>query len=135
MERVIAVSGYFDPIHVGHIELLKLSKALGGKLVVILNNDAQCTQKKGKPFMKQEERAEILRAIRYVDEVFIAIDEDRSVCASLRQLHPDVFANGGDRFNDEVPEVQVCKELGIEIIDQLGKKIQSSSALTGLVQK
>ena len=134
-ERVIVVSGYFDPIHVGHVEYLKLSKGLGGKLVVILNNDFQCELKKGKPFMKQEERAEILRAIKYVDEVFVSIDRDKSVCESLRAVKPDVFAKGGDRFSYEVPEKKVCDELGIEMVDSLGKKIQSSSELTGLKEK
>lgn len=132
MEKIIAVSGYFDPIHVGHIEYLKLAKEIGGKLVVILNNDSQCVLKKGKPFMNQDERAEILKAIKYVDEVFISIDKDKSVCESLRAIKPDIFAKGGDRFSYEIPEAKVCDELGIKIVDNLGEKIQSSSNLTGL---
>jgi len=131
-EKIIVVSGYFDPIHIGHVEYLKLAKQLGGKLVVILNNDYQCVLKKGKPFMREVERAEILRAIKYVDEVFISIDKDESVCESIRAISPDIFAKGGDRFSYEVPEAKVCRELGIEIIDSLGKKLQSSSSLTGL---
>ncbi len=131
-EKIIAVSGYFDPIHVGHIEYLKLAKQLGGKLIVILNNDYQCILKKGKPFMKQEERSEILRAIKYVDEVFISIDKDESVCESLKAVKPNIFAKGGDRFSYEIPEAKICKDLEIKIVDRLGKKIQSSSNLTGV---
>lgn len=127
--KTVAVSGYFDPLHVGHIELFKLARALGDKLVVILNNDRQAEAKKGKYFMPAEERKKILEELRCVDEVFVSIDEDRSVCESLRAVSPDIFANGGDRFNYEVPEAQVCRELGIEIVDGLGKKIQSSSEL------
>lgn len=131
-EKIIAVSGYFDPIHVGHLEYLKLAKQLGGKLVVILNSDLQCRLKKGRSFMDQTERAEILKAIKYVDEVFLAIDKDTSVCESLKALRPDIFAKGGDRFSYEVPEAKICSELGITIVDGLGKKIQSSSLLTGI---
>ena len=131
-EKTIAVSGYFDPVHIGHIEYLRLAKALGGKLIVILNNDEQCILKKGRPFMRQEERAEILRAIRYVDEVFISVDKDMSVCESLKAIKPDIFAKGGDRFNHEIPEAAICRELSIQVVDSLGEKIQSSSSLTGL---
>jgi cytidyltransferase-like protein len=134
-EKIIAVSGYFDPIHIGHLEYLKLAKQLGGKLIVILNSDFQCVLKKGRSFMNQEERTEVLKAIKYVDEVFLSIDKDMSVCKSLRVIKPDIFAKGGDRFSHEVPEAKVCEELGIVIVDGLGKKIQSSSKLTGLKEK
>jgi cytidyltransferase-like protein len=127
--RVIAVSGYFDPLHIGHIELFKLAKALGDKLVVIVNNNKQTEMKKGKYFMPVEERGRIIQELSCVDEVFISVDEDRTVCNSLREVKPHVFANGGDRHNDEIPEAVVCRELGIEIIDGLGNKIQSSSEL------
>ena len=82
--------------------------------------------------MELEERKTILESIKYVDEVFISIDEDLSVCKSLQAIKPDIFAKGGDRFSGEIPETQICKELGIKIINGLGKKIQSSSSLTGL---
>ncbi len=134
-EKTIVASGYFDPIHSGHIEYLKLAKELGGKLVVILNNDDQCILKKGKPFIKQDERAIILKAIRYVDEVFISIDKDKTVCKSLKAIKPDIFAKGGDRFSYEIPEAKICEDLGIKIVDRLGKKIQSSSKLTNLKEK
>ncbi len=124
---IVAVSGYFDPIHVGHIEYFKLAKALGDKLIVILNNDEQAKLKKGNPFMPMEERKKILEAIKYVDEVFVSIDNDKSVCKSLRAVKPHIFAKGGDRFSHEIPEAGVCKELSIQIVDGLGEKIQSSS--------
>jgi cytidyltransferase-like protein len=131
--KIVAVSGYFDPLHVGHIDLFELAQKLGDKLVVIVNNNKQTEMKKGKYFMPVEERKKILEALKCVDEVFVSIDEDRSVCKSIEKVHElfgvNVFVNGGDRFNYEVPEAEVCKKLGIEIIDGLGKKIQSSSEL------
>jgi|TARA_B110000444_G_scaffold26621_1_gene22008 cytidyltransferase-like protein len=134
MKRV-AVSGYFDPIHIGHLEYLKLAKKLGGKLVVIVNNNHQCVLKKGKPFMDEDDRVKIVRSLKMVDEVFLSIDYDKTVCASLESLKPDVFANGGDRSTKEVPESSICKKYNIEMIDGLGDKIRSSSDLTGLKQK
>jgi D-beta-D-heptose 7-phosphate kinase/D-beta-D-heptose 1-phosphate adenosyltransferase len=134
MKRV-AVSGYFDPIHVGHLEYLKLAKSLGDKLVVIVNNNDQCVMKKGKPFMDQVDRVEIIKCLKMVDEVFLSVDKDRTVCASLEILKPDIFANGGDRSVGEVPESSVCKKYNIQMIDGLGDKIRSSSKLTGLKQK
>ena len=134
MKRV-AVSGYFDPIHVGHLEYLKLAKSLGDKLVVIVNNNDQCVMKKGKPFMDQVDRVEIVKCLKMVDEVFLSVDKDRTVCASLEILKPDIFANGGDRSVGEVPESSVCKKYNIQMIDGLGNKIRSSSELTGLKQK
>jgi len=125
----VAISGYFDPLHKGHIELIKLASKLGDKLVVIINNDKQTSAKKGKPFMSQEERKIIIESLKGVDEAFISIDEDKSVCKSLETINPDIFANGGDRFNREVPEFKTCQKLGIKIVDGLGKKIQSSSNL------
>jgi cytidyltransferase-like protein len=128
MKRV-AISGYFDPIHVGHLELIHLAKQLGDKLIVILNNDHQASLKKGKAFMKEEERKKIVEALRDVDEVFLSIDQDRTVCKSLEAVKPDMFAQGGDRNFGEVPETPICKEYNIEMVDGLGKKIQSSSEL------
>lgn len=127
--KIVAVSGYFDPLHVGHIEYFKLARELGDKLVVILNNDTQSILKKGKIFMPLHERKIILESIKYIDEVFISVDKDLSVCKSLEKLKPHVFANGGDRFKFEIPEASLCRKLGIQMIDGLGEKIQSSSAL------
>ena len=128
----VAVSGYFDPIHVGHLEYLKMAKELGDYLVVIVNNNHQCKLKKGKPFMDQNDRLEIVKALRFVDEVFLSIDNDRTVCKSLEAVRPNIFANGGDRATSEVPETPICKKYNIKMVDGLGDKIRSSSNLTGL---
>ena len=128
----VAVSGYFDPIHVGHLEYLKMAKELGDSLVVIVNNNYQCKLKKGKPFMDQNDRLEIVKALRFVDEVFLSIDQDRTVCKSLEAVRPNIFANGGDRATSEVPETPICKKYNIKMVDGLGDKIRSSSNLTGL---
>ena len=130
--KKIAISGYFDPIHVGHIEYINNAKKLGDWLVVIVNNNNQCGLKKGKYFMDEKDRVLIVKNIKAVDEVFLSIDEDKTVCKSLKKVNPDVFANGGDRKNYEIPESKVCKENNIQIIDGLGDKIRSSSDLTGL---
>jgi len=130
--KVVAVSGYFDPIHVGHLEFLKIAKSLGDKLVVIINSDYQAELKKGKSFMPEEDRLEIVQALRCVDEVFLSIDKDKSVCKSLEHLKPDIFANGGDRSLEEIPETAVMKKYNIEMVDGLGEKIRSSSEITGI---
>jgi|SRR3989338_1222068 len=128
-QKIVVASGYFDPLHVGHIEYLEMAKNLGDKLIVIINNDEQAKLKKGSHFMSDQERAKIIKSLKPVDEVFISIDKDSTVCKSLEFLKPDIFAKGGDRFSSEIPEVKVCRELNIEIIDGLGEKIQSSSWL------
>ena len=133
--KTVAVSGYFDPIHVGHLEYLKLSKELGDRLVVIVNNNHQCVLKKGKPFMDEKDRVEIVKSLKVVDEVFLSIDMDKTVCSSLKSIKPDIFANGGDRSTEEVPESVICKKHNIQMTDGLGDKIRSSSDLTGLKQK
>ena len=130
--KKVAISGYFDPIHVGHLEYIELSKKLGDYLIVIVNNNHQCVLKKGKPFMDDKDRIKIVEAIEWVDEVFLSIDMDKTVCKSLEAIKPNIFTNGGDRTNEEIPESMVCKKYGIEILDGLGKKIRSSSGLTGL---
>jgi D-beta-D-heptose 7-phosphate kinase/D-beta-D-heptose 1-phosphate adenosyltransferase len=135
--KTVAISGGFDPIHVGHIEMMKEAKELGDKLIVIVNNDNWLIKKKGFAFMPQAERKAIVEAIRYVDEVMLTSHpenpSDMSVCAELETLKPDVFANGGDRKpdGDPVPEVELCQKLGIELVYNVGKsgKIQSSSEL------
>lgn len=134
MRKVVAVSGYFDPIHVGHLDYLEMSKKLGDKLVVIVNNNNQCVLKKGKPFMDEDDRVRIVKSLSIVDEVFLSIDTDKTVCKSLEAIKPDVFANGGDRATSEVPESLICDKYSIEMIDGLGDKIRSSSSLTGLKQ-
>ena len=128
----VAVRGYFDPIHVGHLEYLRMAKELGDSLVVIVNNNYQCKLKKGKHFMDENDRVEIVKALRFVDEVFLSVDKDRTVCKSLEEIKPDIFANGGDRATSEVPETPICKKFNIKMVDGLGDKIRSSSSLTGL---
>jgi cytidyltransferase-like protein len=133
----VCVSGYFSPVHVGHLEYLQKAKDIAGEdgeLVVIVNNDHQEILKKGKVFMKGVERVKIMQALRMVDEVVLSIDQDRTVCQTLASIQPPVthFCNGGDQNNDSIPEASICQEIGIELIDGLGDKIQSSSWLTGL---
>ena len=124
----VCASGYFDPLHVGHLEYLEKAAA-HGPLIVIVNSDAQAIMKKGKPFMPAAERMRIVNALRCVDAVIEARDTDGSVCETLRMLKPRYFAKGGDRFSGNIPELAVCNELGIKLIDGLGNKIQSSSSL------
>ncbi len=136
-EIVVAVSGGWDPIHIGHVRLFKESRKLGDKLVVILNNDNWLMAKKGYAFMSERERKEIIESIRSVDKVILTRHPrnpaDMSVCAELRSLKPDIFANGGDRKpdGDPVPEVALCEQLGIEMVYNVGRggKVQSSSWL------
>ena len=130
--KTVAISGYFDPIHVGHLEYITEARKLGDKLIVIVNNNNQCVLKKGKPFMDEKDRVIITSSLKDVDEVFLSVDHDKTVCKSLELLKPDIFANGGDRKNNEIPESAICKKYNIQIIDGLGKKIRSSSDLTGL---
>lgn len=130
--KIVATSGYFDPLHVGHLECLELAKQLGDKLIVIVNSDLQAKLKKGKSFMSESDRMKIVSALKCVDEVFLSIDRDKTQCKSLEYLKPNIFAKGGDRLSNEIPESKTCHELGIEIIDGLGDKIRSSSDITGL---
>ena len=128
-EKIIVVSGGFDPIHVGHLRMMK-EAANHGKLTVIINSDDWLKQKKGYVFMPFEERAEIISELTCVDKVVMAKDDDRTVCESLRELQPDIFANGGDRGANTTPESRLCKELGIELMyDVGGGKVRSSSKL------
>jgi cytidyltransferase-like protein len=137
MTKIVCVSGYFDPLHIGHIEYMERSKAIGDELVVIVNNDIQAKLKKGREFMPLTERLRIIASLKCVDKVVESIDTDRTVCETLRKMNPlpDFFCNGGDQTNDSIPEATVCDELGIELRDGFGDKIQSSSWLTGLKQQ
>ncbi len=142
-EKWVAVSGGFDPLHIGHVRMFQAAKKLGDKLVVIINNDHWLTQKKGYAFMSQQERKEIIAAIYGVDKVVFTShaenDENRSVCRELQKIKPAIFANGGDRKpdGDPVPEVELCKKMGIKMVYNVGKggKIQSSSWLVAAAQK
>jgi D-beta-D-heptose 7-phosphate kinase/D-beta-D-heptose 1-phosphate adenosyltransferase len=126
---VVAVSGYFNPLHVGHLEMMKKAKELGDYLVVIVNSDQQVGLKGSVPFFNQTDRVKIISAIKWVDKVFLSIDKDKSVCRSLAKVRPDIFAQGGDRHEGNIPEAGICRKLGIKMIDGLGAKIRSSSIL------
>ncbi len=140
---VVAVSGGFDPVHIGHVRMFESAKKLGDELVIILNNDNWAKLKKGGSFMPEKERKELLEALRVVDRVVLTDHKegtkDRSVCNTLRKVKPHIFANGGDRKpdGDPVPEVAVCEELGIKMVYNVGKggKVQSSSWLLAKAKK
>jgi cytidyltransferase-like protein len=137
MRTIVIVSGYFNPVHKGHIEYFHNARALGDQLFVIVNNDYQRELKGSKDFQDQEERLFIVSELGVVNGGMISIDQDRTVCESIRYAHSIyhdehtklIFANGGDQNNNDIPEREVCEELGIELIDGLGDKIQSSSWL------
>ena len=132
----VAVSGYFNPLHVGHLEMIERAKKLGDKLVVIVNNDNQVKLKGSVPFMSLKDRVKIMSALKLVDEVFVAIDKDKTVCKSLEKLKPDIFANGGDRKSiGDVPEYDICQKNNIKMVDGLGKKIRASSKLIAQAKK
>ena len=136
--KVVAVSGGFDPIHIGHTRNIKEAKELGNYLIVILTRDDQLISKKNHVFMPYQERKEILEAIKWVDEVVENIDVGITSKKSLEIYHPDIFAKGGDSWNKEnIPEAEICEELGIEIVFGVGgfEKVQSSSELTKHLQK
>ena len=127
--KTICVSGGFDPIHVGHVRLIQ-SASEHGDVFVILNSDEWLMRKKGYMFMTFDERKEIIQSMRAVHDVIEVNDDDGSVCEALERIRPHFFGNGGDRLSDNVPEVELCKELGIKMIFNLGgEKIQSSSDL------
>ncbi len=129
-EVVVAVSGYFNPLHVGHLDMIEKAKSLGDRLVAIINSDYQVGLKKSVPFMKEKDRMRIISALKSVDEVFLSVDKDSSVCKSLEKVRPDIFANGGDRKSiGDVPEFEVCQRLNIKMVDGLGRKIRASSVL------
>lgn len=129
-EIVVVASGYFNPLHVGHIRYLEEAKKLGTKLIVIINTDKQAKLKGSLQFMGEKERAEIVSALNSVDEVFLSIDKDKTVCRSLEFIKPDIFAKGGDRILDNIPEKEICEKLGIKMVFNVGGgKIQSSSWL------
>lgn len=135
-KKAIIVSGYFNPIHKGHIEYFNNAKALTDELFVIVNSDLQRELKGAKEFQNEEERLFIVQNIKAVDKAIISTDKDRTVCASINAIfeaykkeYQFSFANGGDQNNDSIPEVPICNQLKIQLIDGLGEKIQSSSWL------
>ena len=137
MQRVILVSGYFNPIHKGHIEYFENARKCGDQLWVIVNSDLQRALKGSSAFQDEEERLKIVSSLRVVDRACLSIDKDRTVCETIENIFKSnttihrkfMFANGGDQDNNSIPEAQICKELGVELVDGLGDKIQSSSWL------
>src|SRR3989338_4189359 len=141
-KKVVAVSGGFDPVHVGHVRLFQEAKALGDELVVILNNDNWFGIKGRHMFMSARERKEVIEEFKSVDSVILSKHKrskkvfnrntkEYSICRELEELRPDIFANGGDRFADDIPEFKLCKKLGIEMVFNVGRggKVRSSSEL------
>ena len=135
-KKVVAVSGGFDPIHIGHVRMIQAAAELGN-VIVIANSDEWLHRKKGYAFMRYEEREEILRAIKGVYDVVKAKDDDNTVCASLLFLKPDIFANGGDRKEGNIPEYKLCEDMEIEMKFGVGgsDKPQSSSWLVDKASK
>jgi cytidyltransferase-like protein len=136
MKKAVIVSGYFNPLHKGHLELFKKAKEAGDILIVIVNNDIQRELKGSKFFQDENERIEIIRALTSVDMAWISIDKDSTQNATLRLMVEKfygsmklAFANGGDQNNSTIPERGICEQFDIELIDGLGEKIQSSSWL------
>ncbi len=148
-KTIVAVSGGFDPLHVGHVRMIQEAKKLGNVLVVILNNDNWLMKKKGFVFMPQKERKEIIESIKGVDRVVptghTKNTNDRSICKELEKIRPHIFANGGDRNEKDAADpnsslfkdTQVCKDYDIKMIFNVGKggKVQSSSWLTQKLDK
>jgi cytidyltransferase-like protein len=135
IKTLVIASGYFNPLHIGHVEYLQRSKELGDSLIVIINNDLQVGLKGSKVFQNELERKAIIDALKPVDYTLVSIDENRSVKRSIEFIHKFIkadkyiFTNGGDQFGDTILEKELCNRLGIELVDGLGDKIQSSSHL------
>ena len=134
--EAVIVSGYFNPLHVGHLELFEKASSEGNFLIVIVNSDLQRELKGSKEFMSEDERLKIVQSIKGVGLALLSIDKDSTQNETLRYLHSKYsntwdlnFANGGDQTNETIPESVTCNELGITLIDGLGDKIQSSSWL------
>jgi cytidyltransferase-like protein len=134
-DKIVIISGYFNPLHMGHVFYVKAAKELGSHLIVIINNDIQQKIKKGKVIMDEKERAYVVSALGHVDEVVISVDEDNTVCKTLEKLAKHykgetiIFANGGDRESEkDIPETEVCKKYGIEMIFSVGGREKANSS-------
>ena len=135
-QKAIIVSGYFNPIHKGHIEYFHSAREFADKLIVIVNNDYQRQLKGSKEFMKEDERVIIVKELKIVDYVYLSTDNTKDVSLSIKKISEELsyqyellFGNGGDQNNETIPEAKICKDLNIKLIDGLGDKIQSSSWL------
>lgn len=136
--KVVIVSGFFNPLHGGHLDMIEAAALMGEKLIVVVNNDTQQVLKKGKVILNEQNRARLVGALRMVDEVVIAVDEEPPVIKTLQMIaiqHPDdelIFANGGDRDSEKViPETEVCKAYGIKMVIGVGgtEKADSSTRI------
>lgn len=134
--KAVIVSGYFNPVHKGHLELFKKANEIGDFLIVLVNSDLQRKLKGSKEFQDENERLQIIQSLKSVGYACISVDKDKTQVESLKMVHRkfgDVFdltfANGGDQTNETIPESLICNELGITLVDGLGDKIQSSSWL------
>ena len=135
-KKAIIVSGYFNPIHKGHLEYFNNARAMADELFVIVNNDEQRALKESKEFQLEEERMLIVSSLKPVNKAILSIDTDRTVCETIAKIAKEygndydlAFANGGDQNNDTIPERAICEKMGIRLLDGLGDKIQSSSWL------
>ena len=133
-KKAIIVSGYFNPLHKGHIEYFSMARSLADELIVIVNNDKQRLLKASKEFMLEDERCLIVSNLKVVDKVYLSIDLDKTVVKTIEMIYTEIsdsynlmFGNGGDQNNLSIPEAGICKKLNIKMIDNLGNKIQSSS--------
>lgn len=133
--KVVIVSGYFNPLHGGHLDMIEDARALGDKLIVIVNNDKQQLIKKSKIILDERNRLRLISALKHVDDAILAIDEDPSVSETLRIIameHPNdeiIFANGGDRSSPKVvPETEVCEEFGIKMVYGIGGQHKADSS-------
>lgn len=137
MKKVVITSGFFNPVHIGHMNLMKEARKLGDFLVVIVNNDQQVKVKGSVPFMPEHERVQIIKDIKHVDAVFLSIDQDGTVAESLKAIAKEhqgelIFAKGGDRNFNNIPENEknACRQFNIKVVNNVGGgKVQSSSWL------
>ncbi len=135
-KNAIIVSGYFNPLHKGHLEYFEKAKSYGDVLFVIVNSDYQRNLKGSKEFQDEAERLLIVSSLRIVNKAILSIDKDKTVRQTIKQIYENygdkyslAFANGGDQNNEKIPEKDICQNLNIKLIDGLGEKIQSSSWL------
>jgi cytidyltransferase-like protein len=132
----VAISGAFDPIHVGHIAYIQEASKLGDRLVIILNKDDFLMRKKGFVFRSFADRKEILENIKGVDQVIESIDEDQTVCKTLKVLKPDIFAKGGYRTGPQnIPEYDTCMEIDCKVITDVGGKKRTDRELNSKLKE
>lgn len=129
--KIVIVSGYFNPLHGGHLDMIEAAREMGDKVIVVVNNDKQQIQKKGKIILDQENRTRLMRALRDVDEVVLSVDEDSTQIKTLEMLakkYPDdqlVFANGGDRDGERaIPESETAHKHNIELVFGVGTDVR-----------